>query len=300
MRLPWYLYFLTYFVKCRIFKRRIPLLAGFKITNRCNLRCIHCPFWKRTSPEMLTFDQVKQILLTLYGMGIRILILEGGEPSLWKDGSHTIHDVVEYAQTLFFSVGMTTNGTVPLTVPTNTVWVSVDGLRETHNRIRDNSFDRVIKHIQNSNHPNIYANITINQINYSEIPDLIKSLAGKVKGITIQFHYPYENDDILTLPFKERRQVLDTLITLKREGYPITDSYRCLESLKDNNWHCHDWMLANVEQDGSINLGCYVKGRGDIQCKMCGFAAHTEISLAYEWHLEAILVGRKIFRYGFT
>ena len=57
-------------------------------------------------------------------------------------------------------------------------------------------------------------------------------------------------------------------------------------------------MLANVEPDGSINLGCYVKGRGDIQCKMCGFAAHTEISLAYSWHIESILTGKKIFRYG--
>ena len=75
MRLPWYLYFLTYFVKCRVFNNRIPLLAGFKITNRCNLSCIHCPFWKRTSPEMLTFDQVKQILVNLHQMGVRILIL---------------------------------------------------------------------------------------------------------------------------------------------------------------------------------------------------------------------------------
>ena len=127
---------------------------------------------------------------------------------------------------------------------------------------------------------------------------MVKFLSDKIKGITIQFHYPYEENDSLTLPFKERRQVLDTLIELKREGYPITDSYLCLKSLKDNNWQCQDWMLANVEEDGSINLGCYVKGRGDIQCKMCGFAAHTEISLAYKWHLEAILAGRKIFRYG--
>ncbi|MDX1777842.1 MAG: radical SAM protein, partial [Thermodesulfobacteriota bacterium] len=187
-------------MKCRVFGKRIPLLAGFKITNRCNLECIHCPFWKRTSPELLTFDQIKQILQTLYRRGVRILILEGGEPSLWRDGNYTITDVVTYAKTLFFSVGMTTNGTVPLTVPTNTVWVSIDGLRETHNRIRDNSFDRVIKHIQSSNHPNVYANITINGINYSEIPELVKFLFGKVKGITIQFHYPYEDNDTLTLP----------------------------------------------------------------------------------------------------
>ena len=297
MHLPWYLYFFTYYVKCYFFKKRTPLLAGFKITNLCNLRCVHCPFWKRTSPEMLTFDQVKNILLTLYQMGIKILILEGGEPFLWRDGNFTIHDVVEAARSLFFSVGMTTNGTFPLTVKTNTIWVSIDGLEETHNQIRDKSFHRAIEHIANSDHPNIYANVTINRINCEEIPHLVRFLTGRVKGITIQFHYPYEKDDTLTLSFEKRREVLDNLISLKREGYPLTDSYRCLEALKDNSWNCQDWMLANVEPDGSINFGCYVKGRGAIHCKMCGFAAHTEISLAYRWHVPSILTGRKIFRY---
>lgn len=298
MKLPWYLYFFTYYLKCRLSKRRIPLLAGFKITNRCNLSCMHCPFWKRNSSKMLTFNQVKKILSTLYKLGIRILILEGGEPFLWKDGNHTIHDVVEFAKSLFFSVGITTNGTFPLTIKPHTIWVSIDGLNETHNQIRGNCFNRVIENIQNSTHPNIYANITINRTNYREIPELVKYLTGKIKGITIQFHYPYEKGGSLTLSFEERGEVIDNLITLKKAGYPIADSYLCLESLKDNSWDCQDWMLANVEPDGSINLGCYVKGRGKVQCKMCGFAAHTEISLAYKWHIESILAGKKIFRYG--
>ena len=297
-RLPWYVYFFTYYLKCVFFKQRIPILAGFKITKRCNLSCAHCPFWKLNHQETLTFNQVKNILSELHRLGTRILILEGGEPLLWKDGEYTIHNVVEFAQSLFYSVGITTNGTFPLTVKAHTIWVSIDGLRETHNKIRDNSFDRAIENIQNSSHPNIYANITINRVNYQEIPELVKFLHGKIRGITIQFHYPYEEGDVLTLPLKKRGKVLDDLISLKKEGYPITDSYLCLESLKDNNWHCQDWMLANAEPDGSINLGCYVKGRGDIQCKVCGFAAHTEISLAYKLHIEAILTGKKIFQYG--
>lgn len=298
IKLPWYLYFFIYYLKCCFLQKKTPILAGFKITNRCNLSCVHCPFWKRNASDMLTFNQVKEILSELHRLGVRILILEGGEPFLWKDGEHTIHDVVEFAKSLFLSVGITTNGTFPLTIKTHTIWVSIDGLKETHNQIRENSFDRAIENILNSPHPNIYANITINRINYQEIPDLVKFLNDKVKGITIQFHYPYEKDDNLTLPFEKRREVLDNLITLKKEGYPVTDSYLCLESLKNNSWHCQDWMLANAEPDGSINLGCYVKGRGAVQCRMCGFAAHTEISLAYNWHIESILAGRKIFRYG--
>ena len=298
MRSPWYLYFFTYYLKCRFLQKKTPILAGFKITNRCNLNCVHCPFWKRNAPDTLTFNQVKNILSELHRLGVRILILEGGEPFLWKDGEHTIHDVVEFAKSLFLSVGITTNGTFPLTIKTHVVWVSIDGLKETHNRIRKNSFDNAIENIVNSPHPNIYANITINRINYPEMPDLVKFLTDKIKGITIQFHYPYEKDDNLILSFEKRREVLDNLIALKKEGYPVTDSYLCLESLKNNSWHCQDWMLANAEPDGSINLGCYVKGRGKVQCRVCGFAAHTEISLAYNWHIESILTGKKIFRYG--
>jgi len=217
MKLSWYLYFFSYYLKCRFFQKRIPLLAGFKITSRCNLSCAHCPFWKLTHPAMLSFNQVKNTLVTLHQLGVRILILEGGEPFLWNDGEHTIHDVVEFAQSLFYSVGITTNGTFPLTIKAHTIWVSIDGLRETHNQIRDNSFDRAIKNIQHASHPNIYANVTINRVNYQEIPDLVRFLRGKVKGITIQFHYPYEEGDVLTLPFEKRRKVLDNLITLKKE-----------------------------------------------------------------------------------
>lgn len=298
MRVPWYLDFLAYYTKNCFLNKRDPILAGFKLTNRCNLACIHCPFWKRSATPMLTFRQVEALLMDLRSRGIRILILEGGEPFLWKDGSYTIHDVVDRARSIFYSVGITTNGTFPLSINTNTVWVSIDGLRETHNRIRDNSFDKAISNIQSSHHPNVYANITINRINHEEIPELVRFLEGKVRGITIQFHYPYEKDDSLTLPFQERRRVLDKLIDLKKGGYPIADSNRCLEALKDNAWRCQDWMLANVEPDGTVNMGCYVRGRGDIQCKWCGFAAHTEISLAYRWHIPAILAGRRIFRYG--
>jgi MoaA/NifB/PqqE/SkfB family radical SAM enzyme len=298
MRLPWYLDFFTYYLRCRVLNKKSPILAGFKITGRCNLNCIHCPFWERPAPLPLTFSQIQALLLELYRQGVRILILEGGEPFLWKDGEHTIHDVVEMARSLFLSVGITTNGTFPLRTNANTIWVSIDGLRDTHNRIRDNSFDKAMEHIKSSNHPNVFANITINKMNAAEIPDLVTFLKGTVKGITIQFHYPYEKDDTLALSFAERREVLDNLIRLKNKGYPLADSCRALEALKSNSWQCQDWMLANVEPDGTINLGCYVKGRGDIQCARCGFAAHTEISLAYGWHVPSILAGRRIFRYG--
>ena len=292
----WPLYFFQYYLKCRMLGRRIPVLGGFKITNHCNLRCRHCPFWKQPQ-EMLRFEQVKDALHQLHRLGVRILIIEGGEPFLWHDEAFTLTDVINEAKKLFFSVGVTTNGTFPINLETNTVWVSLDGLRETNDYIRGKTFDLAMSNIEASRHPNLLANITINSLNWQEMPQLVEFLSPKVKGITIQFHYPYEESDLF-LPLEERRWVLDKLIELKRAGLPVSDSYACLQALKHNEWTCHDWMLANAEPDGSINLGCYVKNRGAIMCQSCGFAAHVELSLAFDLVTEAFLAGRKIFRYG--
>jgi MoaA/NifB/PqqE/SkfB family radical SAM enzyme len=47
-----YLYFLSHNLRCRILGERRPLLAGFKLTHRCNLRCAACPFWHRPAGDL--------------------------------------------------------------------------------------------------------------------------------------------------------------------------------------------------------------------------------------------------------
>lgn len=291
-----YAYFIFYYLQSLLGQKN-PVLGGMKLTHACNLTCKHCPFWKKKG-ESLSFEQVLSCMLTLYSWGVRILIIEGGEPFLWRDGTHDIRDVINEARKLFFSVGVTTNGTFPIEVDSDIVWVSIDGLKETHDRIRGDSFDSAIANIETSSHPRIYAHVTINALNWKEIPDLVKFLSSKVKGITIQFHYPYESDvadDKLLLPFDHRREVLDKLIALKKQDFHVADSYACLKALKDNRWKCHPWMIASVDPDGTMKRGCYVKDRGPISCEHCGFAAHTEISLAYSGVIGAMLAGRKIF-----
>jgi MoaA/NifB/PqqE/SkfB family radical SAM enzyme len=289
-----YLYFLRHNLESRLLDKRRPLLAGFKLTHRCNLRCAVCPFWKLDDGHM-SFAQAQQTLDTLFLAGVRLLIFEGGEPFLWRDGSYRLADLVKEARKRFFCVGVTTNGTLPIDAPADVIWVSVDGLRETHNRNRGPCFDRVMDNIAASSHPNIFANVTINRLNWREMRDLVRFLSERVKGITIQFYYPYVGTENLSLSGEDRVAVLDELIGLKREGYPVADSVPALESLKHNTWQCHPWLIANVEPDGTHHFGCYLQDRAEISCEKCGFAAHTELSLAYDWSLPAIGAGRGIF-----
>lgn len=301
-RLSWYLYQFLYFIKSRCLGIRKPLLAGIKITHQCNLVCKHCPFREKKG-KSLSFSMIKESFKKLYELGVRLIIIEGGEPLLWRDNGYTIHDVVKEAKKLFYCTGITTNGTFPLDVDADIIWVSIDGLEKTHNYIRGKSFHKIINHIKESSHPDIYANITINRLNVSEVPGLVKFLKGIVKGITIQFHYPYgyypygdkEADKELYLPMSERTGVLDNLINLKKQGFPVSDSFTCLRALKHNNWKCRPWMIASVDPDGRLTHGCYVKNRGEIACEKCGFAAHAEISLAYNGFIESIRTGNRIF-----
>lgn len=291
-----YFHFLLHNLKTRFLKQQIPLLAGFKITHQCNLKCRSCPFWLK-APAKVSFTQATEIFEKLWRAGIRLLIFEGGEPFLWHDGGYKLEDLVQVAKKYFFSVGITTNGTLPIETSATSVWVSIDGLEKAHNQNRGPNFQRVIHNLQSSRHPNLMANITISQLNYQEIPELVRFLNDKVKGITIQFYYPFPDSENLWLPQAQRIQVLDQLIQLKRQKFRLFNSLATLNNLKKNTWKCHPWLIGSVEPTGEINYGCYLRNRAEISCTQCGFAAHAELSKAWDWHLPAILAGRKIFKF---
>jgi MoaA/NifB/PqqE/SkfB family radical SAM enzyme len=276
-------------------RQKKPFLASYKLTYRCNLTCMQCPFRRLESVEP-SFEKVSSTIDELYARGSRIIIFEGGEPMLWQDGTKTIADVVVYARQRFLCSGMTTNGTLPLEVPTDVLWVSVDGFEETHNRLRGGDvFTRVLENIRRSSHPRIYAHITINNQNADEIPELVRFLSSLVKGITVQFYYPYQQRYNLFLDLGKRATLIQELIRLKQEGYPLMNSIPALQALASCRWRCADWLVDNANPDGSLHHGCYLKGRGDINCAVCGFSPHTEMSLAWQGNLAAIRAGLEIF-----
>lgn len=278
-----------------ILTRQKPMLASFKLTYSCNLQCKQCPFYEMKAAK-LRFREACEILNQLAARGNRLIVFEGGEPFLWHDQGYDLGDIILEAKKRFFSVGVTTNGTFPLNVPADVIWVSLDGLQATHDLLRGSPvFDIALSNIRKTAHPRVYAHITINEINAPEIPDLVRFLENKVAGMTIQFYYPYNHQDDLFLEFERREKLLEELILLKKEGYKILNSIPALQALKRNTWKCDDRLIDNANPDGSISQGCYLKNRSDIDCSKCGFSPHTEISLACRGNLQSILAGRKIF-----
>ena len=300
VQLPWPLDLSRFFVERKFLGHRIPLLASFKITYRCNLACRACPFHLRTGVENghMSWDEAIRALESLHRLGTRVVVFEGGEPLLWRDGPYRFHDLVSYARRRFLRVAVTTNGTLPLDVPAHTIWVSLDGMKEAHDALRGDSFDRVYNSLETTRHPRVFIHCTLNRRNWQDVEPLAKWVRGipGIKGMTIQFFYPYnQGEDNLALSPNERRTAIEKLLDLKKQGYSILNSAGRLRAMKDNRWRCHDDVLVNVDPDGTITKGCYVKNRGGINCDACGFTPVAEASGALDLLPESLYAGWCLF-----
>jgi len=290
----------AFFLRTKLLRQKAPLLASFKLLYQCNLSCLVCPYHLRQNEEnaCIDFGSAIKVLNHLKERGCQIIVFEGGEPLMWKDGTHSFSELVSYAKEKFMCTAVTTNGTFSLDVPTDIVWISIDGTKEVHNKLRSGSFDRAIENIKNSSHKKVFVHFTANKINQHSIEELFTELneIKKVKGITLQLVYPYnQGEKDLSLSYEERRMVIEKAIKLKKEGIPVLNSASRLKAMIDNTWKCHDGILINVDPDGSVTSGCYVKNRGDIYCKDCGFTPVAEASGALDLRPGSIFAGWKIF-----
>ena len=297
---PWPLDLSWFFLQRKILGRKLPLLASFKVTYRCNLTCRACPFHLRANDEEahMSWNTAIVALESLRRLGTRMIVFEGGEPLLWRDGSYRLHDLVLYARQHFLRVAVTTNGTLPLDVPAHTLWVSLDGLKETHDELRSNSFDRIWSNIKETKHPRVFIHYTLNRRNWRDVDSLAKWVQDMptLKGMTVQFFYPYnQGEENLSLSSEERRIAIKKLLELKKSGLPILNSAGRLKAMIDNRWRCHDDILINVDPDGTITKGCYVKNRGEINCDACGFTPVAEASGALDLIPGSLYSGWRLF-----
>jgi Fe-coproporphyrin III synthase len=298
--LPWPFDLSIFLLQRKMLRRKLPLLASFKVTYRCNLSCRACPFYLRSNDKQahMSWNTAIAVLESLRQFGTRIVVFEGGEPLLWRHGSYRLHDLVLYARKHFLRVAVTTNGTLPLDVPSHILWVSLDGLKGTHDYLRNNSFDLISSNIKKTKHPLVYIHCTLNRRNWQDIDSLVKFVQEMptIKGITVQFFYPYnQGEEDLALSPEDRRSAIEKLLELKKSGLPILNSSGRLKAMIDNGWKCHDDILINIDPDGTITKGCYVKNRGEINCDACGFTPVAEASGALDLIPGSLYAGWRLF-----
>jgi MoaA/NifB/PqqE/SkfB family radical SAM enzyme len=287
-------YGLGYVFNRLILKKDTPLICGLTVTDRCNLRCRHCRVANRGIPD-LSFREATDALDSFYLEGGRTVYLQGGEPFLWREGDLRLDDIVAYAKTLgFHATVIYTNGTMPIQTSANTVFVSVDGLQRTHDLLRGETFDKIMRNIRASNHPSLFINYTINSINKDDIQEFCEftDTVDQIRGIFFYLHTPYYGLDDLCLSPGDRNRVLTTLLRLKKK-HDILNSRAGLRSALRNDWS-RPLDICRVYEQGETYRCCRYAGDEEL-CRVCGYLSYAEIDQTLRLKPSAIANALKYF-----
>ncbi|MBN2015348.1 radical SAM protein [Candidatus Dojkabacteria bacterium] len=275
------IYSISYFLKRKIFGQKDPLIGGLVINERCNLNCKQCRVSNRKDIPDLSYMEIRKGLRTLYDRGIRLLYIEGGEPFLWTENKYQLGNIVNLARRMgFLWISIYTNGTFPLDVSADSFFVSLDGLKKTNNELRArgrNIFDKIIRNIQKSSHPNIIINFTINQKNECEIETFCEEMETikQIKGIFFNFHTPYYGYDELFLDTRAKRPIIRRLLLLKNKYKKILNSKTALENILNNKWE-RPSDICFIYANNNLYKCCRAIGKSDV-CKNCGYLMYAEI-----------------------
>ena len=328
-----YVYLAQWFLRARFLGRRAPLQTVLFITDKCNLRCKHCSVYGSAGYKQRRFEDIVADMRYSYELGSRFIDLEGGEPTLWKekkptpplpegreirslrcrsglspvDGReiseeyYTINDLIDKALEIgFFSVTVTTNAQQDFSwIHPQSIWVSMDGIGEYHDRIRgEGSFARLEENIRKSGKKHICVNMVVNALNYESLDAAIEYAKSNpaIEQISINFHTPYPGTEYLMLPLEKKAELIDKVLAYKKKGYPIMNSRSGLQLMKRNalgeiklGKEC--FVTNFIYTDGSRGL-CL--GYGTEQCRVCGFCMAGEMASVWGFKLDTVLAGFKL------
>jgi radical SAM family uncharacterized protein len=243
---------------------KVPIFCGHKLTYNCNLRCKMCPFWQRPSPDP-SLEQEKKILKQIYRSGACGVAFEGGEPLLRKD----LVEILAFSRSLPLHTSLITNGTlleskIDAIAPyiNGVVYVSLDGLEETHDAIRGvrGSFKRAVRGIDAAKQKvAVTINTTIMAENIDEIESLVQLAKELGTKISVAVAHEYCNTNASSPAADKIPKIARRLMEMKRRGYPLVNSIGYLKVIaKEKNWQCKPWTMVNIDPHGNLVLPCYV------------------------------------------
>lgn len=289
-------YFARYGFETVILGQKKPIVAGIGLTDVCNLSCRHCVV-ANDGRGHYSFDKIEQLLTHFYRIGARIVYLQGGEIMTWRDGARDINHVIRRAKEIgFFRVAAVTNGTLGVSSEADLMWVSLDGSEAVHDAIRGaGSFAKTMHNLKETQHPHVSVNMTINRLNAGEVErvaSLVKKLP-KLRGVSFNFHVPYATVEDIFLPLDQRAKVIDRILALKRQGYPVLNSRAGLVALKENKWR-RPLSAINLVENDRIYECCWGREQPGV-CEKCGYGVIAEMSQILGGNVFAALQSLALF-----
>ena len=289
MKISSFLRFATFGIKTIITRGKSPILGTIIVTDKCNLHCKHCSVNNLTA-VVHPYEQIKGEMLELYNMGIRILFFCGGETFLWRDGEKTLRDLVIEAKEMgFLIVNVVTNGTFPIDLPeADLILLSLDGDREHHNIIRGDTYDTIMKNIENATADNICFYMAINQINKDYVRDVCITARDtkNVRAVSFNFHTPYPDTRELALSRDDKAECCRVIEEMMKEGAPIFNLKSAFPYLINNSFPtpCHQCVVMENGKLSTCGRCIDVPGL----CDECGYFFVAEYTLLFRGNLKII------------
>lgn len=213
-----------------------PFLVSFSITQECNLKCKHCYSESAEGIAKNELDtlQAKNLIEEIAAMGVRLLIMDGGEPLKRPD----FIELVRFATSKGLRVVVGTNATLideakakeMIDAGVMAVQISVDGsTAKTHDWFRgvEGSFEQAMngaKTCKNEGLPFQFG-ATIRKGTLSELPQILElalstganaaELFDLVQVQRVKREIP---DEVLT---KEQRKEAMEWLAQRQENYPL-------------------------------------------------------------------------------
>jgi radical SAM protein with 4Fe4S-binding SPASM domain len=213
-----------------------PFLASYAITQACNLKCKHCYSDAKENPssDELSTEEAKNLLDELVKWGVRMLILDGGEPLCRED----FFDLARYASTKGLRVVVGSNGTLiseevaakMRKAGVQAVAISIDGASaETHDKFRGEkgAFEKAMRGVESCKRVGLpfQFNTVIRRHILKEIPDILK-MAVECGASAVEFFDLVQVKRVKEecpdepLSVEERRIIIEWLADVQRD-YPL-------------------------------------------------------------------------------
>lgn len=217
------------------------LYADILITERCNLKCHMCDYWKRKPTKEMEYNDYVTVADKLKKLGVKFVSITGGEPLLKKD----IIDIIKLLSKDFF-VFLNTNGTlinkeIAKKLKNSGVYeisLSLDSLTKKHDEQRGvpgtlKKVIRAVNLLKNSN-INLSIHAVLTKMNENEIKNLIKFAQKNNIKIGFNFYTEMMSKEKPKLNLSNPQATIKKMLKLKKKhGSTIISTYYYFDKALD-------------------------------------------------------------------
>lgn len=275
-----------------------PEYAILELTYRCPLSCRHC-FLSAGHGSSMKSEELFVLAADLVDrVGIRGVQLTGGEPFVHPD----VLELVEFFVENRVAVTITTSGMIDTEATRKCIrriggakgslQVSVDGLRESHNRIRGNgnSFSKAVSTISYSVAQKVPVAVAVSLLDQSE--QEIKDLAIVMREIGVH------RFRLGAVSMQGRA------LSISNEGRWDFNAVHCLIAELKKELQTDHFRIGNLEEQFSGGVDGPICGAGtkiicinpDLDVKPCPMLQRFIGNLRTQGWKEILLEGNRIFR----